>query len=81
MAYHKKNIEKGVYGDFSKITEEYEELKDAIDQDCKILILNEISDLLGSIKGFVEKNTNYNLTDFIQMMELTESSFKEGKRI
>lgn len=41
MGYHIKKIKKGVYGELSKITEEYEELLDAIDQNAKIMAANE----------------------------------------
>jgi leucyl-tRNA synthetase len=34
--YHLKKIDNGVFGEFSKIQEEINELKDAINQDCKI---------------------------------------------
>lgn len=48
MGYHRANIPKGTYGEFSKIIEEYAELMDAIDQESKILILVELADLLGA---------------------------------
>lgn len=55
MGYHNREIQKGVFGEFSKIYEEYEELLDALQQRCKILVLVEISDLLGAINGYLEK--------------------------
>jgi hypothetical protein len=79
MGYHKTEIKKGVMGQFSKITEEYLELKDAFDQGSKVLILCELCDLIGAIEGYAE---HYNLTlkDLIQMKDLTKSAFDEGKR-
>ena len=38
MAYHKRKIKKGQFGEFSKIEEEIEELFDAVDQECNMLI-------------------------------------------
>jgi hypothetical protein len=53
--YHLTNIRKGTFGEVSKIEEELEELKDSIYQENKVMILNELSDLIGSIEGFLEK--------------------------
>lgn len=80
MGYHVKKIKKGVYGELSKITEEYEELLDAIDQNAKIMEINELCDLIGAIKGYVEHHHNYSLDDLIKMMSLTEEAFKDGTR-
>ena len=80
MGYHKTIINKGTVGEFSKISEEYLELKDAVEQDCKILILNELCDLVGSVEMYVEQKFNMTLKDIIQMKDLTKSSFVEGSR-
>ena len=50
MGYHKKEIKKGTLGKFSKIREEFEELEDAHNQDVKILIFCELTDLIGAIE-------------------------------
>ncbi len=36
MGYHKKEIKKGVLGEYSKIKEEFKELTDAVDQGDKV---------------------------------------------
>lgn len=79
MGYHKREIEKGVIGEFSKIREEFEELTDAEEQSCKGLIICELCDLVGAIEEYVKK---YNLTlaDLVQFSDMTKSAFKEGKR-
>ncbi len=79
MGYHKMNIQKGVLGEFSKIAEEFDELDDAYMQDCKVLMICELCDLIGAIEAYAGK---YNLTlnDLIQMKDMTKSSFEEGKR-
>lgn len=79
MAYHKNKITKGVLGEFSKIQEEFEELKDAYEQNDNILMLCELSDLLGAIEFYVKK---YNLTieDLKTFSDKTKSSFIEGIR-
>lgn len=79
MGYHLKQIEKGEYGEFSKIREEVEELLDAHEQDNRVLEIVEFTDLLGAIEAYVAKN-NLTLKDLIAMMELTKKAFKEGDR-
>lgn len=79
MGYHKKKIHKGIIGEFSKIHEEFTELEDAVEQNCKGLIICELSDLIGAIEEYA---TKYNLTiaDLKQFSDLTKQAFKEGTR-
>ena len=62
---HKRNIEKGNFGEFSKIEEEFQELKDANEQHCKILEICEICDLIGAIDGYAKKKYNLKNEGFI----------------
>lgn len=55
MSKHIMKIKKGKRGKFSKITEEYLELKDAIQQKDKKLELSEIKDLLSAINSYSKK--------------------------
>lgn len=81
MGYHKKQITPGNFGDLSKIYEELEELQDAEDQKASILMLVEMSDLIGAIEGYLEKHfPGMLLSDLIQMSNLTKSAFKDGSR-
>ena len=79
MGYHKKEIPKGILGEFSKIEEEFLELKDAEEQKDKILIFCELSDLQGAIEEYIRK---YNLTlqDLKIFSDKTKEAFNEGKR-
>jgi hypothetical protein len=79
MGYHKKKIKKGVLGKFSKIKEEFEELKDAKEQGDKILILCELSDLQGAIEEYI-KQWNLTLYDLKLFSDKTKMAFREGKR-
>lgn len=79
MGYHKKEITKGVLGEFSKITEEYDELLDAFEQDDNILQLCEMSDLIGAIEEYILNKFNLTLTDLINFSDKTKSAFKENK--
>lgn len=80
MGYHKVNIEKGVLGEMSKITEEIKELEDAVVQDANVLIICELCDLIGAIEAYTEKRFNLTLEDLVTMKNMTKESFNEGKR-
>jgi len=79
MAYHKREIKKGVLGEFSKIREEFEELEDAWEQDDKILQLCELTDLIGAIECYTQK-WNITIQDLTNFSNKTKSAFKENKR-
>lgn len=79
MSYHKKIIEKGILGEFSKIREEFQELEDAVEQDDKILIICELSDLLGAITEF-SINFDISIEDLIKFNLKTKEAFKNGTR-
>lgn len=80
MGYHKRKIEKGVLGDFSKIKEEFNELEDAFEQSIPPLIICELCDLVGAIEEYSMSKYNITLDELIKMKDLTKSAFKEGKR-
>lgn len=79
MGYHKAEIPKGVLGTFSKVEEEFLELKDSYEQGDKILILCELSDLQGAIEEYI-KQWNLTLYDLKLFSDKTKEAFKEGKR-
>lgn len=78
--YHLTNINKGVLGERSKITEEYLEWQDACEQECKVMELVELSDLLGAIDSYVNTQYNLSLDDLLKMKDITERAFKNGRR-
>jgi phosphoribosyl-ATP pyrophosphohydrolase len=82
MGYHRNLIPKGVLGEFSKIEEEFCELKDAVEQNNKILVLCELADMVGAIEMFLQKQTNgsLNLKDVLTMKEATAAAFRQGER-
>lgn len=79
MGYHSKEINKGVLGEYSKIEEEFEEFKDAYNQNDDVLQICELSDLLGAIEEYVKK-WNLTLEQLIMFSNKTKSAFKDGKR-
>lgn len=79
MGYHTKKIPKGKIGEFSKIKEEFLELKDAYKQKDLILVICELTDLYGAIECYVEAR-GFTMKDLKKFSDKTKSSFKEGKR-
>jgi len=82
MGYHTKKIKKGTYGALSKITEEYQELLDAVKQRNTLMTLIELSDLLGAIDGYALSLSKGSLgiEDLLIMTRATQSVFREGSR-
>lgn len=77
--YHLRPIQKGVFGEFSKIREEFDELSDAYDQGSTILQLVELSDLIGAIGAYAE-SLDSSLQQLIHFKTITERAFKNGHR-
>lgn len=77
--YHLRKISKGVLGELSKVKEELEEAEDAQAQGVKIMLLVELSDMIGAIKAVAEKNGS-SLEDLLAMQQVTERAFKSGER-
>jgi hypothetical protein len=81
MGYHTREIDKGEYGEVSKIKEEWEEFLDAWGQGAKLLQLCELSDMYGAMAAYVEKHfPGMSMIDIEVMSEMTRSSFREGRR-
>lgn len=81
MGYHMTEIEKGELGKLSKIREELDEAIDAEKQQCKIMTLVELSDMMGAIESYLESNfTDITIRDLITMSNITKRAFKAGRR-
>lgn len=81
MSYHVADIPRGEFGEVSKIVEEVLELQDAVDQGAELMALNELSDIIGAIEGYLEKHhPTLTLPDLLKMKELTARAFKSGHR-
>lgn len=79
--YHIASIKKGDLGRISKIQEELDELKDAEDQNCKIMMLLELSDLYGAIVYYLEENfPDMQMEDLEKMSYITGRAFLNGER-
>ena len=79
--YHIADIKKQSYGSIEKIKEEVEELFDAVEQDCKIMQLVELSDIIGAVEGVLEQQfPGTTLQDLIIMSNITKRAFRTGGR-
>ena len=50
--YHLYEIPKGKLGEYSKVVEEFMEFSEALEQDCQIMAILELADLIGSAKYY-----------------------------
>lgn len=82
MGYHLSEIRRGVYGELSKIVEELDEALDAENQKNSIMVLVELSDIIGAIDGYLLKKYEgkIGLADLIQMSLATSRAFRDGTR-
>lgn len=77
--YHTTKIEKGELGKISKIFEELHELQDAEKQNCKIMMMVELSDLYGAIEEY-SKNLGIDMSDLQKFSNITKRAFINGHR-
>lgn len=81
FGYHLRAVKRGTLGDFSKIEEEVDEMRESIEQCNPIMALVEMSDLLGAMKAYLAKHhPSINLLDLMAMSNATERAFKSGRR-
>lgn len=78
--YHIRSIEKGVFGEWSKVVEEFQEIQDAQEQNNKIMELVEISDMYGAIEEYLKESFNMSMEDIKTMSDITKKVFREGHR-
>lgn len=79
--YHLIEIEKGKRGEPSKVREECAEFMDAIDQECEIMALVELSDLYGAMRAYLAKHhPSMSMLDLEMMNDITERAFINGRR-
>ena len=79
--YHLRPIPQGENGELSKIHEELLEAMDAKKQKCELMVLLELSDILGAISLYLKKHhPSLSLSDLITMSEITARAFESGHR-
>lgn len=72
-SFHNRKIKKGIYGEFSKIEEELDEAKEALEQGNKLMFLIELSDIIGAIEGVIEHH-GLDLNDLIKFSNKVKES-------
>lgn len=80
MGYHIKEIPKGELGEFSKIKEEFLEAEDALTQDNPIMVLLELSDMIGAIEKYCIQKHNITFKQLYNMKTATQRAFEDGSR-
>lgn len=79
--YHLVAIEKGELGELSKIQEELNEALDAQTQNAKIMVLVELSDMVGALEAYLNKHhPGTTLDDLKTMAGITQRAFASGRR-
>lgn len=79
--YHIRSIPRGELGELSKISEELEEAIDAQEQGAKVMVLVELSDMVGAIQAYLEKHhPGTGLEDLQAMARITRRAFESGRR-
>jgi hypothetical protein len=77
FGYHTQFIPKGEYGEFSKVEEEFEELKDAwLNRESSVLSVCELSDLYGAMEAFAEITLHMPMSEVIKFSELTKEVYQ-----
>lgn len=70
FSFHKRPIApEGVLGEFSKIEEEVDEMREGIEQGDRMLVLIELCDLLGAVDEYAKKQYNLSLAELAQYVE------------
>lgn len=72
--WHVREIKKGIYGDLSKIQEELDEAVDSEEQDQKLMLLFELSDIIGAVGGVAEK-LGFSLDELVKFSKLRKKVF------
>ena len=81
VGYHRREIEKGVVGELDKIYEEVEELQDAEEQGVELMVLLEMSDIIGAIELYLKNHhPTISLHDLLYMSYVTQRAFRSGHR-
>jgi hypothetical protein len=82
MGYHIKKIEQGVCGELSKVNEEVQEALDAEAQNNPVMVLVELSDIIGAIECYLDNKFNgiVKLDDLVVMSKATQRAFQTGER-
>jgi hypothetical protein len=78
---HVIKISRGELGELSKIREELDEAFDAKDQGVELMVLQELSDMVGAIEAYLAKHhPSITIEDLKEMSHVTRRAFESGAR-
>lgn len=77
--YHRKEIRRGVFGELSKIREELDELEDAAEQNVRVMVGCELSDLYGALRAYADRQ-GFTMVDLEKMADISKKVFESGYR-
>lgn len=79
--YHVTPIEKGELGELSKVREELDEALDAEMQGIKVMVLVELSDMIGAVECYLKRHhPATSLDDLLKMKDASHRAWQNGKR-
>ncbi len=79
FGYHLRPIVKGTLGTISKIEEELDEFREAIEQSNKVLQICELCDIYGALE-LLAQSYNLSMDDLKKMSDRTKAAFLNGDR-
>lgn len=80
--YHMRDIVRGEVGKLSKVREELEEAVEAEEQGNRLMVLQELSDLIGAVECYLREQFHgeFGTEDLIRMARATGRAFAKGDR-
>lgn len=79
--YHERAIPRGEVGELSKVLEEALEALEAESQNADVMVLVELSDLLGAVNAYLAKHhPSLTLEDLLTFSAITKRAFESGRR-
>ena len=79
--YHQRAIPRGEVGELSKVLEEALEALEAEAQGAAVMVLVELSDLVGAIKAYLARHhSTLTLEDLERFAAITARAFESGNR-
>ena len=80
--YHVNHITQGQLGELSKVQEELEEALDAETQQSAVMVLVELSDMLGAVEAYLAKHhPSMSIKDLLTFSAITKRAFQSGRRV
>lgn len=76
MGYHIRNIPRGTLGEWSKVSEEIEEIIDALEQNLKPMVLIELCDCLGAVRATLDSNDGFNFENWVYVTSTERNQYQ-----